>query len=62
MSIRRGEYMQEDGSFRPEFFEILSDLEKRVEYAKENTSLPTESNQDRVEELVMEINEMAIRT
>ena len=62
MGIRQGEYMQEDGSFRPEFFEILSDLEKRVEYAKENTSLPTESNQDRVEELVMEINEMAIRT
>lgn len=62
MSIRRGEYMQEDGSFQPEFFEILSGLEKRVEYAKKNTSLPTEPDQDRVEELVMEINEMAIRT
>lgn len=62
MSIRRGDYMREDGSFRPEFFEILSDLEKRVEYAKDNTSLPTEPDQNRVEELVMEINEMAIRT
>ena len=62
MSIRRGEYMRGDGSFRPEFFEILSDLEKRVEYAKENTSLPAEPDRDRVEELVMEINEMAIKS
>lgn len=60
MSIRRGEYMQEDNSFRPEFFEILSDLEKRVEYARENTSLPAEPDRGRVEELVMAINEMAI--
>lgn len=62
MSIRRGEYMREDGSFCPEFFDIFSDLEKRVEYAKENTSLPAEPDRDRVEELVMAINEMAIRT
>lgn len=60
MGIRRGEYMQEDGSFRPEFFEILSDLEKRVEYARENTSLPAEPDRGRVEELVMAINEIAI--
>ena len=36
--------------------------ENRVEYARENTSLPAEPDRERVEELVMAINEMAIRT
>lgn len=40
MSIRRGEYQLEDGTYRPEFFEMVSDFEKRLDYAKRNTNLP----------------------
>lgn len=40
MDIRHGKYQQEDGSCRQEFFDMVSDFEKRLAYAKENTDLP----------------------
>lgn len=56
MSIRNGEFMLEDGTYRPEFFEMVKDFEKRVEYAKENTSLPDHPDMKKVEEFVMSVN------
>ena len=40
LSIRNGAFQNEDGTYRPEFFELVSDYEKRLSYAKQNTSLP----------------------
>lgn len=40
MSIRNGEYLDRNGQPVPEFFEIVDEYEKKLEYAKENTSLP----------------------
>ena len=60
MSIRRGDFQKEDGSFRPEFYEMLDDFEKRLAYAKENTSLPVLPDMKKVGELVMHINEEAL--
>lgn len=59
MSIRNGEYMLEDGTYRPEFFELVADLQKRLDYAKENTSLPNHPNMTQIEEFVMEVNRRA---
>ena len=40
---------------------MLSDFEKRLHYAAENTSLPEEPDMSRVQDLVMTINERVIR-
>jgi hypothetical protein len=60
MSIRNGAYMKEDGTYRSEFFDMIKDLEKRLEYAKANTSLPTHPNMKEVEAFVMEVNRRAL--
>lgn len=59
MSIRRGDYQMEDGTYRPEFFEMVSEFEKRLSYAKENTSLPEKPDMEMVEEFVIEVNRRA---
>lgn len=60
MSIRAGEYQLEDGSCRKEFFEMVGEFEKRLNYAKENTSLPDHPNIKRVEEFVMSVNRRSL--
>ena len=56
MDIRNGKFMFEDGTYRPEFFEMVKDFEKKLEYAKENTSLPEKPNMKTIEEFVMSVN------
>lgn len=60
MSIRKGDYQLEDGTYRPEFFEMVSDFEKRLNYAKQNTNLPDNPDMKKVEEFVMSVNRRAI--
>lgn len=60
MSIRNGAYMNADGTYMHEFFELVSDLEKRLNYAKKNTALPAHPNMKRIEEFVMEVNRRAL--
>ena len=60
LSIRSGEYQLEDGSYRPEFFELVNEFEKRLNYAKENTSLPDHPDMKRIEEFVMSVNRRAL--
>lgn len=60
MSIRSGAYQQEDGTYRTEFFEMVTDFEKRLAYAKENTNLPDHPDMKRVEEFVMSVNRRAL--
>ena len=60
MSIRNGAYQNEDSTYKPEFFDIVENLKKRLDYAKENTSLPPHPNMKQVEEFVMSVNRRAI--
>lgn len=60
MDIRNGYYMNSDGAYCPEFFEMIEDLKKRLDYAKENTSLPPHPNMKEVEEFVMSVNRRAL--
>ena len=57
MSIRNGKYMNEDGTYQQEFFDMVNDLEKRLQYAKENTSLPKVPDMKKIEDFVMTVNE-----
>lgn len=61
MDIRSGKYQKEDGTFHENFYEMLTDFEKRLHYAAENTDLPEEPDMEKVQELVMTINERVVR-
>lgn len=61
MDIRFGKYQMEDGTFHESFYEMLSDFEKKLHYAAENTDLPEEPDMTRAQELVMAINERVVR-
>lgn len=56
LEIRNGKYMLEDGTYDNAFFEYITDLEKQLEYAKENTSIPDEPDYKRIEEYMMYMN------
>lgn len=60
MSIRKGEYQNEDGTYRQEFFDMVNEFEKRMSYAKENTSLPDHPNMKQVEEFVIDVNRRSL--
>lgn len=60
LAIRHGKYMNPDGTYRSEFFDIVNELEKRMQYAKANTSLPKAPNMRVVEEFVMDVNLKAV--
>lgn len=60
MSIRNGAYQNEDHTYKHEFFELIDDLKRRLDYAKENTSLPAHPNMKEVEEFVMSVNRRAL--
>jgi predicted nucleotidyltransferase len=60
MDIRSGTYQKEDGTYRHEFFEMIDSLEKKLSYAKENTSLPDKPNMQLIEEFVMDVNRRTI--
>lgn len=61
MDIRSGKYQKKDGTFHESFYDMLSEFEKKLHYAAENTDLPEEPDMLKVQELVMTINERVIR-
>lgn len=60
MNVRNGYFMNEDGSYKSEFFDILNELKKKLDYAKNNTSLQKEPNYKKIEEFVVETNKKII--
>lgn len=61
LSIRNGEYQKADGTFSDEFYGIVADYEKKLDYAANNTILPDEPDVAKVEEFVMSVNERVVR-
>ena len=56
MSIRNGEFQKPEGGYRPEFFELVDDLEKKMKDAAENTSLPDCPDTEIAYEMLVEMN------
>lgn len=56
MSIRNGEFQKPEGGYRPEFFELVDDLEKKMKDAAENTSLPDYPDTEAAYEMLVEMN------
>ena len=61
MNIRNGEYLDSNRQPIPEFYELVNDYEKRLEYAKQNTSLPDKPNYKEINEFREYVNERIVR-
>lgn len=61
MEIRNGKYLNENNKPIPEFYEMVDELEKRLNYDKENTSLPDKPDYNQIQEFVMSVNEKVVR-
>ncbi|MBQ9984118.1 MAG: nucleotidyltransferase domain-containing protein [Lachnospiraceae bacterium] len=61
MSIRNGEYLDENRQPKVEFYDLLNEYEKRFEYAKANTALPSVPDYKRINEFKVYVNEKIVR-
>jgi len=59
-SIRSGKYMNEDGTYEKEFFELVNGLEEKFNYAVKNTGLPEHPDFQRIEDFMISVNERVI--
>lgn len=61
MDIRNGKYLDENKQPISEFFEMVDELEKRLEYDKKNTSLPDKPDYRKINEFVAGVNERVVK-
>jgi len=60
LSIRNGKYMNDEGTYQCEFFELLGNYEKKLDYAVKNSSIPESPNYKLIEEFAISVNERGI--
>lgn len=61
MDIRNGKFLDSNDQPIPEFFEIVDEYEKKLEYAKQNTNLPDNPNYKEINEFVASVNERVVK-
>lgn len=61
MEIRNGKFLDDNRQPIPEFFDIVDEYEKKLEYAKENTSLPENPNYKKINEFIISVNERIVK-
>lgn len=61
MDIRNGKFLDNNDQPILEFFEMVDEYEKRLEYAKQNTSLPDNPNYKEINEFVASVNERVVK-
>lgn len=61
MEIRNGKFLDKDSHPLPEFYDMISDYEKRLKYAAENSSLPDKPDYDAINEFLMSVNERIVK-
>lgn len=61
MSIRNGEYLDENSQPISAFYDLLNEYESRFEYAKNNTSLPDNPDYKKIDEFKMSVNEKIVK-
>ena len=52
--------MNEDDTYKKEFFELVDEYEKKLEYAVDNSSIPEKPNLKQIDEFVMSVNERVV--
>ena len=61
MNIRNGAYLDEERQPTAAFFELLNEFEKRLEYAKDHTSLPDVPDYKKINEFKIYVNERIVK-
>jgi predicted nucleotidyltransferase len=61
LDIRNGKFLDKDSQPLPEFYDMVSEYEKRLEYAVENTSLPEKPDYNKINEFLMSVNERVVK-
>lgn len=61
MDIRNGKFLDSNDQPIPEFFGMVDEYEKRLEYAKQNTNLPDNPNYKEINEFVASVNERVVK-
>lgn len=61
MDIRNGKYLDSNDQPISEFFEMVNDYEKRLDYAKKNTNLPDNPDYKKINEFVASVNERVVK-
>ena len=61
MDIRNGKYLDSNDQPIHEFYEMVDEYEKKLEYAKQNTNLPDIPNYKEIKEFVMSVNERVVK-
>lgn len=61
MDIRNGKYLDSNRQPISEFYEMVDEYEKKLEYAKQNTSLPDNPNYKEINEFVASVNERVVK-
>ena len=61
MDIRNGKFLDKDSQPLAEFYDIVNEYEKRLEYAVENTSLPDKPDYNKINEFLMSVNERVVK-
>ena len=61
MEIRNGKYLDENRQPIPEFFELVDELEAKLNKAKQTTSLPDHPDYKKINEFVASVNERIVK-
>ena len=61
LDIRNGKFLDSDSKPLTEFYDMVNDYEKRLEYAVENTSLPDKPDYDKINDFLMSVNERVVK-
>lgn len=61
MDIRNGKYLDDNKQPVPEFYEMVNEFEKRLDYAKNNTDLPDNPDYKAINEFVASVNERVVK-
>jgi predicted nucleotidyltransferase len=60
MDIRNGKFLDANSQPVPEFYDLVSEYEKRLQYAADNTSLPDKPDYTKINEFLMSVNERVV--
>lgn len=61
MDIRNGKYLDDNKQPISEFYEMVNEFEKRLDYAKNNTDLPDNPDYKAINEFVASVNERVVK-
>jgi predicted nucleotidyltransferase len=61
MDIRKGKYLDKNDQPIPEFYEMVDEYEKKLDYAKNHTNLPDNPNYKQINEFVASVNERVVQ-